>query len=209
MFRTLHAAELAGLDPAEVVRTAVTSRDLAGARDIAAVLGDTECEQLHSGLPGCVPVRGLGRIEPSRSGLGSGPAGEDAKCLMRGRTRFGAVDDDGLPRVGRDLQGVVLKVEVADQGMAERLDTAAIVLDVVRGPQLPEGLAAQGQLADQAGQGPVVRSASGLGPQAADGGVGDAVPVPVELRGLVVEEDEPGQVGGPPRASGGQGVEYR
>src|SRR2546430_11880458 len=49
----------------------------------------------------------------------------------------------------------------ADQGMAERLDTAAVVLDVVRGPQLPEGLAAQGQLADQAGQGPVVRSASG------------------------------------------------
>src|SRR5437660_1583210 len=93
--------------------------------------------------------------------------------------------------------------------MAERLDAAAVVLDVVRGPQLPEGLAAQGQLADQAGQGPVVRSASGLGPQAADGGVGDAVPVPVELRGLVVEEDEPGQVGGPPRASGGQGGEYR
>jgi hypothetical protein len=38
LFRTLHAAELAGLDPAAVIRTAVTSRDLAGARDIAAVL---------------------------------------------------------------------------------------------------------------------------------------------------------------------------
>jgi hypothetical protein len=183
LFRTLHAAELAGLDPAEVVRTAVTSRDLAGARDIAAVLGDTECEQLYSGLPRCVPVRGPGRIEPSRSWLGSGPAGEDAKCLVGGRTRFGAVDDDGLPRVGRDLQGVVLEVEVAGQGMAERLDAAAVVLDVVRSPQLPEGLAAQGQLADQAGQGPVVRGASGLGAQAADGGVGDAVPVPVEPRG--------------------------
>ena len=32
------AAELAGLDPAEVIRTAIASRDLAGARDIAAVL---------------------------------------------------------------------------------------------------------------------------------------------------------------------------
>ena len=38
LFRTLHAAELAGLDPAEVIRTAITSRDLAGSRDIAAVL---------------------------------------------------------------------------------------------------------------------------------------------------------------------------
>jgi hypothetical protein len=38
LFRTLHAAELAGLDPAEVITTAITARDLAGARDIAAVL---------------------------------------------------------------------------------------------------------------------------------------------------------------------------
>jgi len=38
LFRTLHAAELAGLDPAEVTRTAIASRDLAGARDIASVL---------------------------------------------------------------------------------------------------------------------------------------------------------------------------
>jgi len=38
LYRTLHAAELAGLDPAEVICTAITSRDLAGSRDIAAVL---------------------------------------------------------------------------------------------------------------------------------------------------------------------------
>jgi hypothetical protein len=38
LFRTLRAAELAGLDPAEVLRTAIDSRDLTGARDIAAVL---------------------------------------------------------------------------------------------------------------------------------------------------------------------------
>ncbi|HEY2261681.1 MAG TPA: helicase C-terminal domain-containing protein, partial [Streptosporangiaceae bacterium] len=38
LFRTLHAAELAGLAPAEVIRTAIISRDLAGSRDIAAVL---------------------------------------------------------------------------------------------------------------------------------------------------------------------------
>jgi hypothetical protein len=34
----MRAAELAGLDPAEVIRTAIDSRDLAGARDIASVL---------------------------------------------------------------------------------------------------------------------------------------------------------------------------
>jgi conjugative relaxase-like TrwC/TraI family protein len=38
LFRTLHAAELASLDPADVIRTATISRDLAGSRDIAAVL---------------------------------------------------------------------------------------------------------------------------------------------------------------------------
>ena len=38
LYRTLRAAELAGLDPAKVARDAVASRDLAGARDIAAVI---------------------------------------------------------------------------------------------------------------------------------------------------------------------------
>ena len=38
LYRTLHAAELAGLDLADVIRTAITTRDLAGSRDIAAVL---------------------------------------------------------------------------------------------------------------------------------------------------------------------------
>jgi AAA domain/TrwC relaxase len=38
LYRTLHAAELAGLDPVEVIRTAIASRDLAGSRNVAAVL---------------------------------------------------------------------------------------------------------------------------------------------------------------------------
>jgi len=38
LYRTLHTAELAGLDPAEVIRPAIASRDLAGSRDIAAVI---------------------------------------------------------------------------------------------------------------------------------------------------------------------------
>jgi AAA domain-containing protein/TrwC relaxase len=38
LFRTLQEAELAGLDPAEVLRTAVAFRSLAGTRDVASVL---------------------------------------------------------------------------------------------------------------------------------------------------------------------------
>jgi conjugative relaxase-like TrwC/TraI family protein len=38
LYRTLHAAELAGLDPAEIITSAITARDLSGSRDIAAVL---------------------------------------------------------------------------------------------------------------------------------------------------------------------------
>ena len=38
LWRTLHAAELAGLDPAQVLADAVAERDLVGARDITAVI---------------------------------------------------------------------------------------------------------------------------------------------------------------------------
>jgi len=38
LYRTMRAAELAGVDPAKAVREAVGSRDLAGARDIPAVI---------------------------------------------------------------------------------------------------------------------------------------------------------------------------
>jgi hypothetical protein len=51
LFRTLRAAELADLDPAEVIRTAVAARDLAGARDIAAVLDARIRPRVHPLLP--------------------------------------------------------------------------------------------------------------------------------------------------------------
>ena len=38
LYRSLRSAELAGLDPAEVARTAIESRDLADARDLASVI---------------------------------------------------------------------------------------------------------------------------------------------------------------------------
>jgi hypothetical protein len=51
LFRTLRAAELAGLDPAEVIRTAIASRDLTGARDIASVLDARIRPRVHPLLP--------------------------------------------------------------------------------------------------------------------------------------------------------------
>ena len=74
LYRTLHAAELAGLDPAEVIRTAITSRDLAGSRDIAAVLdagsvrASTRCSLSREapgpdGYPSC-PTRTAAPIWP-------------------------------------------------------------------------------------------------------------------------------------------------
>ena len=51
LYCTLHAAELAGLDPADVIRTAITSRDLAGSRDIAAVLDARIRQRINPLLP--------------------------------------------------------------------------------------------------------------------------------------------------------------
>ena len=51
LFGTLRTAELAGLDPAEVARSAIESRDLAGARDIASVIDARIRQRVHPLLP--------------------------------------------------------------------------------------------------------------------------------------------------------------
>jgi hypothetical protein len=51
LYRTLRSAELAGLDPAEVVRSAIASRDLAGARDLASVIDARIRERIYPLLP--------------------------------------------------------------------------------------------------------------------------------------------------------------
>ena len=51
LFRTLRAAELAGLDPGEVARTAIASQDLAGARDIASVIDARIRQRVYPLLP--------------------------------------------------------------------------------------------------------------------------------------------------------------
>ena len=49
LWRTLRSAELAGLDPEEVLTTAITGRDLAGARDVASVI-DARIRQRVDGM---------------------------------------------------------------------------------------------------------------------------------------------------------------
>jgi hypothetical protein len=51
LYRTLRSAELAGLDPAEVARSAIASRDLAGARDIASVIDARIRQRVYPLLP--------------------------------------------------------------------------------------------------------------------------------------------------------------
>jgi hypothetical protein len=64
--------------------------------------------------------------------------------------------------------------------MVERLNSAAVVGDVVCGPQRPERVATLGQLVDQFRKLSVGWMASGFSAQTADGVVGDAIPVAVE-----------------------------
>jgi hypothetical protein len=51
LWRTLHTAELAGLDPAQVLTDAIAERDLAGSRDLAAVLDARIRYRLGSLIP--------------------------------------------------------------------------------------------------------------------------------------------------------------
>jgi len=51
LYRTLRSAELAGLDPAEVARSAIESRDLAGARDLASVIDARIRQRVYPLLP--------------------------------------------------------------------------------------------------------------------------------------------------------------
>ena len=61
--------ELAGLDPAEVARSAIESRDLAGARDIASVIDARIRQRVYPLLP--QPARPLGRARAPATRPGS------------------------------------------------------------------------------------------------------------------------------------------
>jgi conjugative relaxase-like TrwC/TraI family protein len=91
LFRTLRAAELAGLDPAELLHSAIAARDLAGTRDIAAVLDARIRPFVHPLLP-----------QPQSPWADRVPQLPDA-----GRhaylTQIAAMMDDRTRRLGRHL----------------------------------------------------------------------------------------------------------
>ena len=89
------------------------------------------------------------------------------------------------PGLGGELHRLEVEVELADDRMAQPLLPAAVELDVVGGPALPEELGAGGELADELDEGLVVRVATGFEPQHRGGVVGDPVVVDEELPGLV------------------------
>ena len=64
LWRTLRGAELAGLDPGGVLAEAIAERDLAGSRDIAAVL-DARIRHRLGVWSRCRPGRGPSRSPPS------------------------------------------------------------------------------------------------------------------------------------------------
>jgi len=88
LWRTLRAAELAGLDPAGVLRAAAAEQDLAGARDVAAVI-DARIRQRY---PSLVPLRTCPWAEqvpviadPQRRAF----AGQIAKLMDERKERIG------------------------------------------------------------------------------------------------------------------------
>jgi len=122
LFRTLHIAELAGLDPAEVIRSAIASRDLAGARDIATSSmrgsgnASTRCCRSReapgpSGSPSCRIRTARPTWPGSRRRWTTAAAHRPARCRDRSRVR-GHGPRSGARRPGRPAR-------LGDQGVLD------------------------------------------------------------------------------------------
>ena len=122
LFRTLRAAELAGLDPAQVLADAIGERDLAGSRDLAAVLG----------RPDPVPARRRGPA-PGRAVVRAGPRHHRPRTpRLRHRDRRPDGRAQGPDRRARRRARPALGSQRAGPGP--------------RAPAGPAGLAAAGRL---------------------------------------------------------------
>ena len=89
LYRTLRTAELAGHDPADVIRRAVESRDLVGARDVASVI-DARIRQRLQSLP----------PQPQRPWSARVPQLDDPE-LQAYLTEIAAMMDDRKQRLGQ------------------------------------------------------------------------------------------------------------
>jgi hypothetical protein len=93
LYRTLRTAELAGLDPADVIRRAVDSRDLAGARDVASILDARIRQRAQSLLP-----------QPQGPWAGRVPQLDDPERRAY-LTEIAAMMDDRKQRLGQHAAG--------------------------------------------------------------------------------------------------------
>ena len=84
LWRTLRAAELAGLDPARVLAGAIAERDLAGFRDIAAVIDARLRHRLGTPVP--VPPRPWSEQVPALADPGRHAYVAEIAALMDART---------------------------------------------------------------------------------------------------------------------------
>ena len=84
LWRTLRGAELAGLDPARILAAAVAGRDLAGSRDIAAVLDARIRHRLGTPVP--LPPRPWSEQVPALADSGRRAYVAEIAALMDART---------------------------------------------------------------------------------------------------------------------------
>jgi hypothetical protein len=80
------------------------------------------------------------------------PAGEQVERLRGLRARLGGVDEQRRAGIGDELHRLERDAQLPDDRVAEPLDPGVVLPDPVRGPELPEALAAERQLADEVGQ---------------------------------------------------------
>lgn len=164
-------------------------------------------QHMSTGEPGEGPCSAGGWRAESGSGprsrpggLGGVPAGEEVECAGVAAAGCDAAHDEGQAVVGGEFHRFVIDRQLSDQRVVESFGARAVAADFVSGPALAEGVAADGEFADQVGQGLVVGVAADLGAQGGDVLVGDGVPVGVELGGGRVQEGEAGGVDRPGRA---------
>ena len=106
LWRTLRGAELAGLDPARVLADAIAERDLAGSRDIAAVVDARLRHRLGSLVP--LPSRPWSAQVPALADPGRQAYVAEIAALMDARKdRIGEYTAGHLPAWATDALGPV------------------------------------------------------------------------------------------------------
>ncbi len=94
---------------------------------------------------------------------------EQSERSLAGGSGRGVVDGERLAVGVRDRELCVEQFEAADLWVVHHGGAAALGPDVVARPELPELVAAQGELADQLGQPRVVDVGADVGTQGGDG----------------------------------------